>query len=125
MIFSLVTKRTPFTLETSDGDIELFFTEYTIADGERREKLISKIISDDSISDLEKVIRFQVARIMCSVKYDDGNYFFDGEINDVRSLIPEKMISVFEEQVSALNPLPLVNKPEDHETALDAKKKKS
>lgn len=127
MKLSLVPKSTPLTLETSEGDVELFITKFTVADAEFREELMSSTWKDDSIPDYSKLNRFNIARMMCAVKDKDGNYFFTGSIDDVRKSIAKEIIEEICKEVDVVNPIaiPTVDDSGKPETALNTKKKKS
>lgn len=123
MKLSMVLPSIPVEMETSEGVVELKVTKFTVADGERRDELISSIVVDEKASLLNKWVAFKIARIMCSLKYQDGSYFFHGDdIKWVANQLGQELSDALASVVDELNPLPLP--PEDEqESALEAKKK--
>lgn len=119
MKLSMLTKRIPFTLETEDGDVELFITQFTVADGEYREKLMKDHWEVKDNDYLGKLNSFNLARIMTSVKRDDGSYFFTGSVDETRALLGKELADALCSEVDKLNPIPM---PDE---TLDIKKKKS
>lgn len=123
MKLSMVLPSIPVEMETSEGILELKVTKFTVADGERRERLVTPVFNDENTSNVEKYNAFYIARIMCSLKYQDGTYFFnDGDVNTVANQLGKELTDALAKLVDELNPLPLP--PEDEqESALEAKKK--
>lgn len=117
MKLSMLTKRIPFTLETEDGDVELFITQFSVGDAEYREKLMKD--HWDNTDYVSKLNSFNLARIMTSIKTDIGDCYFTGSIDDVRSVLSMDIANALITEVDKLNPL-----PKSDET-LDTKKKKS
>lgn len=125
MKLSMILPSTPVELETSEGVVELKVTEFTIADGERREKLIRPIFDDENVSYIEKLNAFNIARIMCGLKDTDGNYYFHGDdIHWVRGKLGKNLADALAQLVDELNPLPVPPSSDEgeKESALDAKK---
>lgn len=124
MKLSMILPSTPVELETSEGVVELNVTEFTVADGERREKLIRPIFNDENVSYIEKLNAFNIARIMCALKDTDGNYYFHGDdITWVRGKLGKNLADALAQLVDELNPLPVPPSSDDEkESALDAKK---
>lgn len=121
MRFSTVKNEQPFTLETTQGDIELKFTKFTIQDSIRRNELIEPVVNNENLTNIEKYNQVNVIRLMCSVKrVDNGDYYFPGSVEDFISLnLENEMINALCAQVDILNPIPNVV---EQEGTFDAKK---
>lgn len=129
MKLSLVPTHVPLTLETSEGDIELVISKFTIQDAERRQALMSSVFDDKNATELDKYNSVQFARIMCSVKHKDtGLYYWNKGIADFKSNGYEMdFINALSAAVDEVNPLFIPSTDENGKTekALDAKKKRS
>lgn len=124
MKLSLKSRSVPLTLETDDGEFELQITKFSVADAQRREDLMKPFFDDDSLDAYKKLNAFNVARIMCSVKQEDGCYFFPNTIEETLATMDIETANELAKQVDNLNPLPQLDDSKK-ETKLDAKKKKS
>lgn len=122
---SLIRKPTLLTLETSEGDVELHITKFTVNDADRRQKLMNEVFDSKESTELDKFNALQIARLMCSVKRPDGEYFWPGTVAEFKSQNYEMdFVNALIGEVEKLNPLPQLTIGET-ESALDKKKEKS
>ncbi len=107
MRISSILKRKLITLETSEGDVELQLTEMSIGDNERYMSLIKPFLDkDNKVKKDVKVSNLTVARVMCSLKYLDGQYYFDGELESVNvNQYPPGMFVAMNDELSKLEPV--------------------
>ncbi len=121
MKISSVLKRVPITLETSEGDVELQLTEMSIGDNERYMNLIKPFLDKDGkLKKDTKMSSLTVSRVMCSLKYPDGQYYFDGALESVNvDQYPPGMFIAMNQELSKLDPVV------ETENTLEAAKKHS
>ncbi len=127
MKFSMINKTIPIELETSQGEVKLQLTEYTIADMDYLHELYKPYIDDNGVLKQDTlVIKLTVARVMACLKDLKGNHYFgDKTVEDVIKLIGKQMIDLMIVEVNKLNPLPEVNEDGKPVETLESKKKLS
>lgn len=125
MKLSAITKRTPIELETSEGEVKLYVSEMTFADGERQAELLKPYFTEKGEVKPNTSMRvFTVARVMSALKYEKtGDYYFGQKTVEQcmaeTSGMPFELMNQLNDVVTELNPYPT------EDNTLDAKKKSS
>lgn len=125
MKLSTITKRKFIELETSEGDVELYISEMTVADAERQSSLLKPYITDDGhVKPGVQLKVFTVARVMSALKrVDNDDYYFGQDTVEQciteSSAMPLGLMNQLNDVVTELNPYP------EEDDSLDSKKKSS
>lgn len=104
-------KSIPFTLQVIDDkgaeiDVELFVTRFSIADATKRDEMLMPYYEDKSLTPLQMVAYIATARVICSVKDSDGNYYFEYEnLAEALKSLDDEFVGQLINFVNELNPI--------------------
>jgi hypothetical protein len=107
---STAIKRLPFQLTVEDGSVvDLQVTQFTTRDSERMYELQKSIFDKNEKAESLTVLDIRdidLARIVCSIKTLDNDYYWDGSLADFKALdFPNDLVNALSAEVGSLNPV--------------------
>lgn len=105
-----VSKSTCFQFEDVDGDVhELKVTQYSVKDHMKLIELQRPLVESKKPEELlspEEVDSIETSRVVCSVKKEDGSYFWDSIADFHDKNYPKDLLESLGAEVLKLNPYP-------------------
>lgn len=102
-----VVTSTPFQIEDSEGVTSLFFTQNTISDSLRLARIQNKVLANDKLSEDEASEGLSLARIVCTVKNEKGEYHWNENIEELYGVFSGDMFFAMLTKCAEVNPSPL------------------
>jgi hypothetical protein len=105
----------PFNWVENGVTTPLRITQMTVADRIKMSELHGKIIKNKALTDDQRGSLFLTSRVMCSIKDEEGNYFFTKDTQETHDLLSGEVLFQLSAEVSSINPI-------QTDTIADAKK---
>ncbi len=114
-------RRVPFQLEDGAETVDLYVSQYTVADANKMVNMQRELVNDEG--EITEYGSFVASRIVCSVKRVDTDEHYWPTIADFESYVyPNELMTQLDQVVNEVNPTPDTSELEKGETLLEQKK---